>query len=203
LRVAVCGIFLLIFLGSANAQFKAGIQGTVTDSSGGLIPDAKITLTDTENGTIKEATSSGEGFYRISGLAPGKYVLTVEKAGYKKSVSENVSVSAENIQGVNVVLETGDVTASVTITAEATEQLQTENGNVSKGITDAEIKRLPQTGRDPYELTRLTPGIFGDGARSGNGNASGLPNSPGPGGSGNSIFQTENQVQITANGQRL
>lgn len=202
-RVTTCGLFLLLFLGTASAQFKAGIQGTVTDSGGGLIPEAKITLTDTENGTTKEATSSSEGFFRISGLAPGKYMLTVEKDGYKKAVLESVSVGAENVQGVNVVLETGDVTASVTVTAEATEQLQTENANVSKGITDAEIKRLPQTGRDPYELARLTPGIFGDGARSGNGNASGLPNSPGPGGSGNSIFQTENQVQITANGQRI
>jgi len=202
-RVITCGLFLLLFLGSASAQFKAGIQGTVSDSSGGLIPEAKVTLKDYENGTTKETTSSSDGFYRISGLAPGKYVLTVEKEGYKKSVSESVTVSAENVQGVNVVLETGDVTASVTVTDEATEQLQTENGNVNKGISDLEIKRLPQTGRDPYELVRLTPGIFGDGARSGNGNAAGLPNSPGPGGSGNSIFQTENQVQISANGQRI
>ena len=202
-RIITCGIFVLLFLGSASAQFKAGIQGTVTDSSGGLIPDAKITLTDTENGTTKEATSSSEGFYRISGLAPGKYSLTAEKSGYKKSVMESVSVGAETVAGVNVVLETGDVTASVTITDEATEQLQTGNANVAKGITGAEIKRLPQTGRDPYELVRLTPGVFGDGARSGNGNAAGLPNSPGPGGSGNSIFQTENQVQISANGQRI
>lgn len=202
-RVVTCGLFVLLFLGSANAQFKAGVQGTVSDSGGGLIPDAKITLTDAENGTTKEATSSSDGFYRISGLAPGRYVLTVEKEGYKKTISENVTVSAENIQGVNVVLETGDVTASVTISAEATEQLQTENANVTKGISDLEIKRLPQSGRDPYELVRLTPGIFGDGARSGSGGASGLPNSPGPGGSANSIFQTENQVQITANGQRI
>jgi hypothetical protein len=202
-RVLTCGLFLLLFLSSANAQFKAGIQGTVTDGSGGLIPDAKITLTDTETGAVKEATSGDEGFYRILGLAPGKYVLSVEKSGYKKQVMENVSIAAEAVQGVNVVLETGDVTASVTVTDEATEQLETENGNVSKGITAAEIKRLPQPGRDPYELARLTPGIFGDGSRGGNGNASGLPNSPGPGGSNNSIFQAENQVQITANGQRL
>lgn len=203
LRVMICALFLLLFAGGASAQFKAGIQGTVTDSSGGLIPDAKITLTDSENGTVKEATSSEEGFYRIAGLAPGKYSLTAEKAGYKKSVLESVSIAAETLQGVNVVLETGDVTASVTVTTEATEQLDTESANIAKGITGAEIKRLPQTGRDPYELARLTPGIFGDGARAGNGNASGLPNSPGPGGSANSIFQVENQVQITANGQRI
>src|SRR6185503_4333437 len=137
------------------------------------------------------------------GLAPGKYELTVEKTGYKKSFSENVSVVAEIIQGVDVILETGEVTATVTVTDEASSQLETENANVNKGITTAEVKRLPQAGRDPYELARLTPGVFGDAGRSPNGNSSGLPNSPGPGGSNNSIFQAENQPQITANGQRI
>ena len=202
-RITMCGLFLLVAMITASAQFKAGVQGTISDSSGALVPDAKITLKDSETGKVQEATSSGEGFYRILGLAPGKYSLTVEKAGYKKSVSENVTVGAENIQGVDVVLETGEITATVTISDTAVVQLETENANVTKGITPAEVKRLPQSGRDPYELVRLTPGIFGDGARSANGNSSGLPNSPGPGGSSNSIFQTENQPQISANGQRI
>jgi outer membrane receptor protein involved in Fe transport len=201
-RLTIIGLFLFCAT-TAQAQFKAGIQGTVTDANRGLVPDAKITLAEPQTGKTQEVTSNEEGFYRILGLAPGNYVLTIEKAGYKKSVMENVVIGAENIQGIDIVLETGDVTASVTITDEVSSQLETENANVSKGITAAEVKRLPQVGRDPYELARLTPGIFGDGARSGNGNAAGLPNSPGPGGSNNSVFQVENQVQITANGQRL
>jgi hypothetical protein len=206
LRVMMCGLFLLFALGTANAQFKAGIQGTVTDSNGGLVPEAKVTLADTENGKTQEVTSSSEGFYRISGLAPGKYTLTIEKPGYKKSVHENVSIGAENVQGLDVVLEIGEVSASVTVTDEGTALLETENANVAKGITAAEIKRLPQVGRDPYELVRLTPGIFGDSARGGNGNSAGLPNAgtdTGPGGSNNSVFQVENQPQISANGQRI
>jgi Carboxypeptidase regulatory-like domain/TonB dependent receptor len=202
-RMLVCGLFLLSAIITANAQFRAGVQGTISDSSGALVPDAKVTLKDTETGKIQETTSSAEGFYRILGLAPGKYSLTVEKAGYKKSVSENLTVSAENIQGADVILETGEISAVVTVTDEAAQQLETENANVTKGLTAAEVKRLPQIGRDPYELVRLTPGVFGDAGRSPNGNSSGLPNSPGPGGSNNSIFQTENQPQITANGQRI
>ena len=199
----MCGLFIFAAMITANAQFKAGIQGTISDSAGALVPDAKVILKDTETGKTQETTSGGEGFYRILGLAPGKYELTVEKTGYKKSLSENVTVVAENIQGIDVILEIGEVTATVTITQEVAAQLDTENANVTKGITTNEIKRLPQAGRDPYELARLTPGVFGDAGRSANGNSGGLPNSPGPGGSSNSIFQTENQVQISANGQRI
>jgi len=85
-RFTTCALFLLLFLGSANAQFKAGIQGTVTDSGGGLVPDAKITLLNTETAKTQETTTGAEGFYRFSGLAPAKYKLTVEKAGYKQAV---------------------------------------------------------------------------------------------------------------------
>jgi hypothetical protein len=70
-------------------------------------------------------------------------------------------------------------------------------------VTTQEIRRLPQVGRDPYELIRLTPGVFGDSGRSGSGGAVNIPNTAGPGGSSLSIFQTENQVQVSANGQRV
>ena len=202
-RIMACGLFLLFALTTAHAQFKAGVQGTISDSAGGLVPDAKITLKNTETSVTQEVTSNGEGFYRISGLAPGKYVLMVERAGYKKSLLENVTVGAESVQGVDVILEIGEVTATVTVTSETVQTLQTENASVDRTLTTLEVRQLPQNGRDPYELLRLTPGIFGDGARAGNGNAVNLPNTTGPGGSSNSIFQTENQVPISANGQRL
>ena len=203
IRVMVCGLFLLFAIATAQAQFKAGIQGTIKDTSGGLVPEAKVTLTSKETGKTQEATASGEGFYRLSGLAPGKYTITAEKVGYKKKVLEDVEVNAETVQGIDIALEAGEVSATVTVTAETTATLESENANVDKSITTQEVRRLPQVGRDPYELARLTPGIFGDASRNGNGSAAGLPNSPGPGGSANSIFQVENQVQITANGQRI
>ena len=73
---------------------------------------------------------------------------------------------------------------------------------MGNNISSEEITRLPAVGRDPYELVRLTPGVFGDASRGGNGGANNLPNSTGPGGSNASIFQIENSVQAVANGQR-
>jgi len=202
-RLTLCSLFLLVLASSANAQFKASVQGTIKDTAGGLVPEAKITLTSAETGKTQETTSSDEGFYRLSGLAPGKYKLTIQKTGYKQQVFEDVAVNAETVQGIDGVLEAGDVSATVTVSQETAQTLETENANVDKAITTQEVRTLPQFGRDPYELLRLTPGVFGDSARGGTGGAVNLPNTAGPGGSNRSIFQTENQPQISANGQRI
>jgi carboxypeptidase family protein/TonB-dependent receptor-like protein len=185
------------------AQYGAGIQGTVKDKTGAVIPGAEITIISLETGRTQKTVTGGEGFYRFSSLMPGKYKVTAERDGFKKTDLESVTVGAEAVSGVDLTMETGQVTESVTVSAESTTGLQTENANVTRAITTREIRELPQVGRDPYELLRLTPGVFGDGARAGNGDSVKLPNSTGPGGSNNSVFQTENQVQISANGQRL
>ncbi|MCA1618499.1 MAG: TonB-dependent receptor [Acidobacteria bacterium] len=202
-RACVCALVMLTLAQTARAQFRAAVQGTVTDASGAVIPEAALTLKNNETGRTQTATSGGEGFYRISELAPGSYTLTVEKAGFKKTTFENLVVNAEQVQGVDVVLTAGEVSETVTVTESQTPALETENANISKAITTREVKELPQFGRDPYELLRLTPGVFGEGARSGTGGAVGLPNQTGPGGSSRSIFQAENQPQISANGQRV
>ncbi|MDQ2975702.1 MAG: carboxypeptidase-like regulatory domain-containing protein [Acidobacteriota bacterium] len=148
-RILMCGLFVLFAITTGQAQFKAGIEGTVTDTGGGLVQEAKVTLTNTETGKTQETTSSSEGFYRLSGLPPGKYKLTVEKAGYKQKVFDNVAVNAEAVQGIDVALEAGEVSATVTVTQETGTILQTENANVDKAITTQEIRTLPQFGRDP------------------------------------------------------
>jgi hypothetical protein len=203
LRAAACGLLFILCSVAAQAQFRAAIQGTVHDASGAVVPDATLTLTQIGTGKTQQATASGEGFYRFSELSPGTYTLMAEKTGFKKSTLENVVVNAEAVQGLDVVLSAGEVSESVTVTDTATPALQTEDANINKAITETEVRQLPQFGRDPYELARLTPGVFGDAARGGTGGAVNLPNTAGPGGSSRSIFQTENQPQISANGQRI
>ncbi|MCA1555370.1 MAG: TonB-dependent receptor, partial [Acidobacteria bacterium] len=203
-RTALCGLLLICCASiTANAQFRAGLQGSVTDPSGAVVPGATVSLTNKETNKTLTTTASDDGFYRFSQLAPGTYTLSAEKEGFKKQLLENVVVSAEETQGVDLLLTTGELSETVTVTGATDQGLETENGNVSRAVTTREIQQLPQAGRDPYELLRLTPGVFGDGARGGSGGSVNLPNTTGPGGSNNSIFQTENQVQISANGQRL
>ncbi len=187
---------------SAYAQFKASIQGTVQDSKGGIVAGAKITVSNQETSVEHEATSSDQGFYRINELPPGHYTVIIEAPGFKQEVLKDVLVEAEQPRGLDVTLTVGAVQDSITV-SDTPGGLETENANVNSTIGSQEVLTLPQFGRDPFELIRLTPGVFGDAARAGNGNSFALPQQVGPGGSNNAIFQTENQVQIVANGQRV
>jgi len=198
-------LFASVFLltPSASAQFNATVQGSVTDSTGAVIPDAVVTLTNNDTKKSQKTNTSGDGFYRFSGLAPGHYAVKAEKTGFKTQALSDVVVGAEAPAGVNIVLQPGEISQTVTVSAETTPLLDTENANIGGELTTQQIRRLPQLGRDPYELVRLSPNVTSDMARSGSGNSVGLPNTTGPGGSNSAIFQTENQVPLSANGQRL
>ena len=203
LRSLSCGSIILFLTLIANAQFKAALQGTVTDINGAAIAGATVVLTQVETNKEVQTITNGDGFYRFNGLAPGNYKVSATQTNFKQKLIENFNIGAETVQGLDIALETGGGISETVTVVDQTQPLRTEDANIDNTLTRAEILRLPQVGRDPYELARLTPGVFGDGARGGNGNATGLPNSPGPGGSNSSIFQTENQVPISANGQRV
>ncbi len=191
---------------TAVAQYRGSLQGTVTDQSGAVVPDAKVTLTSVETGVSKETTSNGDGVYSIPGLAPGHYNLQVEKTGFNNQVLNNVLLASEQSQSQDVQMQVGQQTAqTVTVNANEGPVLDTENATVGATISNRELQALPTFGRDPFQVAQLAPGTFGDNARSASGTgAQNLPGSAGPGGTSgtSSIFQTENQVQISANGTR-
>jgi hypothetical protein len=193
----------------ALAQYGASIQGTVTDKSGALVADATVTVTNQATGTAQTTKTNASGFYRISALEPGTYTVVVEAGSFKKSTISNVVVQAELIRGLDVTVEPGEAREMVNVTAN-TGALETEDATISGTLPAQEVQNLPAIDRDPYELLRLSPGVFGDGARMGSGLSAGFPNgsggnggSAGPGGSNTAIFQVENQQPISANGMRV
>jgi hypothetical protein len=201
---AVWSLAAMFFSGIATAQFRAGLQGTVLDESGAAVPDATVTLTSQETQAKQVTQSGGDGFYRFSQLGPGRYTLSAEATGFQKAVRENVEVTAESVAGLDISLVPGAVTESVTVSEANLPQLETENANIDGTVTRTDVVELPQVGRDPYELIRTQPGVFGQGARDASGGSAGPPNSNcGPCGSNSSIFQTENVVPVSANGQRV
>ena len=130
----------------------------MTDAQGAVISGAKVTVTSKETDKSHEVKTGDDGFYPVSGLAPGIYTVAVEMEGFKKKVLEDITVSAEASVGVNIDLAAGAVSDAITITAgENTGALHTENPSIDGSISTREIQRLPQAGRDPYELVRLAP----------------------------------------------
>jgi hypothetical protein len=188
-----------------QAQYRTAIQGTVTDPSGAIIPDATVTLTNNETGQSRQATTSSGGVYTFNSLLPSTYTITVEKAGFKKQVLDHLQVIAEQTNAVNVELQLGEATQTVTVSGAELPAIDTETGSISGTISTREVQQLPSFGRDVFQLAQLAPGAFGDGSQGAGGGTNNLPGNTGPGGSGSNsgIFQTENKVQVVANGSSL
>jgi len=187
----------------AFAQFNASIQGTVTDPSGAVVSGATVTATHRATGVSSTVTSNGAGFYRVEHLQPGTYAVSVSAPSFSQSVSNDVQVLAETPRGFNVTLQPGAAAEQITVVG-GDEQLQTETASNQSTITTQQVLEIPQQGRNPYELLRTVPGVFGEGARNGAGKAVFLPGQDqGPGGTSSQIFQTENQTQAISNGQRV
>jgi hypothetical protein len=204
-KVAPMCIVALLCVASvaSHAQFAASLSGTVEDSTGAIIPGATVLLTNMATQQHFTVKSTGEGSFRFTELPPSKYSLTVTETGFKKSTIDNIDVVADVPRNVDVKLGLGGDTESVTVNGDTIPDLHTNDANIGRTISSEEIEKLPIFGADPYELLRTAPGIAGDGARSGVGQAVYLPNNVGPGGSNSGVYQTENQIQIAANGQRV
>jgi hypothetical protein len=196
-------LLLAIFSGkTAFAQFSASLNGTVQDSTGAVIPGATVTLTNTGTQQKRTAASSSNGTYIFGELAPGSYDVMATAANFKTATLTNIQVGTEP-RAANITLDTGGTSTTVDVSASDTTVLQTSDASIGNTLNSETIQRLPAIGGDVYELLRTAPGITGDASRSGAGTANFLPNGAGPGQSNSGIFQTENQIQISAAGQSV
>ena len=174
-RLLLTVVFSSMFLlGSAQAQFRGALRGTVTDTQGAAIPGATVTLTDTETNKTLVSTSDGNGIYEFNALAPNPYRLTAEHDGFKKKVLEHVVIIPEQPNTLNLQLEVGQVQTTVTVSG-TTQALDTETATTSGTITSNQIQNMPSFGRDVFQLIQLAPGTFGDGAQGGGGGGENLP----------------------------
>jgi hypothetical protein len=203
-RLAQAAILLVVFASALHAQYRASIQGVVTDPEGAIIPGAKATLTNLETGKSQETTSNSEGIYNFGALPPSHFKIEVSKEGFKTKVLDNVSIIAEQVNSVNVELEIGTATETVTVNASETPLIDTETGQISGTITNQQIENMPVFGRDVFQTVQLAPGYFGDGSRTGTGDTNSIPGNQGPGGSGaaTGVYATENRSQVSSAGGR-
>jgi len=196
---------LLVLLGvPAHAQYSASLQGTVVDGQGAVIPGANLTLIDKETNQTKQTTSNSTGGFDFNQLAPSTYKLEVSRDGFKAKVIDNLAIIAEQANALNVALEVGGKAETVTVNAEDAPVIDTETGSISGTITQNDLAKMPDFGRDPLQLAQLAPGMFGDGSQSAGGGSYSLPGNQGDSSVSNSSvpYQTENKPQVFGNGGR-
>lgn len=197
---------LVLFMGlvcaAANGQYRGSIQGVVTDPQGAVVPGATITLVDKQTNRTLTATSDDSGIFNFNALPPSNYTVTVEKTGFKKKTIDKYSFIAEQANALNLQLDLGGTTETVTVLGDAIPALETETASTSGTITSGQIEHMPSFGRDVFQLIQLAPGVFGDGAQGNGGGGQNIPGTQGPGATGGNtgIFATENGPQALAHG---
>ncbi|MBV8674624.1 MAG: TonB-dependent receptor, partial [Acidobacteriaceae bacterium] len=208
--IAICATAILFVCLSApaNAQFRTSIQGTVTDPSGAVVPGATLTLKDLQTNATQTRTSSDTGVYNFNALAPDHFELTIEKSGFERKLLNDLQLIPDQPNSVNVVLQPGGSTETVTVNANTVPAIDTETANTQTTISDNQVQHLPIYQRDVTALLRLAPGVISDAAQSGGGGgyqAPGTQTGASSNGGGNlghssSIFSTENGASANTNG---
>jgi hypothetical protein len=143
----------------ARAQvYSASVTGVVTDPSGAVIPDAKVTATNTSNGFTYSTTTNAGGRYTIEDLPPGTYKLSVAAAGFRNLVRNGIVLGVAEHSTVDAKLAVGATTQTVTVTG-AAPLLQAQNATTGQTVNRNLINNLPLVGRSVFDLSMLTPGV--------------------------------------------
>ena len=154
---AVCALLFLSQLCYGQAV-TATILGTVTDSTGAVVANAKVTATQTSTGTSRTSQTNGSGNYVFPNTTPGTYSVAVEESGFRKETRTNIAVDVNTSTRVDVQLQLGDVTQAVEVTG-APPLLQTDRADTGSKIDTAQTANLPVgTNRNFQSLLNLVPG---------------------------------------------
>src|SRR6476469_7876537 len=144
----------------AHAQAVSGtILGTVTDSTGSVVPGATVTILNTGTGLTRNVTTDASGEFTAPQIPTGKYSVTAELSGFKKVTMDNIDVGVDQRVRVDVKLEIGAMTEAVTITAESP-LVQTSSSELGTTVRTEQIAALPLNGRNFVNLTRTLPGVL-------------------------------------------
>jgi len=191
-------LLCVLILGVSFQAFgqEATMVGTVTDPSGSVIANAKITMTNTETGLVRTITTNESGQYVVPDLHIGHYNLKAEATGFKAAEQKNIFLQVGDRTRVDFQMQVGVATETVTVEA-APIRVQTDSGEVSNIITDLQLSQISTNGRSFYVLAGLTAGASS--------NITGLLNVP-VGGDSNVSFngrRTSHNIYLLDGGEDL
>ncbi|HYZ85702.1 MAG TPA: carboxypeptidase regulatory-like domain-containing protein, partial [Bryobacteraceae bacterium] len=152
---------ILAFALGCAAQTSTGtIVGAVTDSTGAVVAGARVVVTNSATSARFEATTNTEGAYTVPLLPPGAYGVTVSRQGFRTFEQKGIQLRVQQQARVDVMLQVGEVTESVSVVADAA-VVEATASSVSKVVNNKSINELPLNTRNVYSLVNLTPGVTG------------------------------------------
>jgi hypothetical protein len=163
LTVSVAFFATLVMSTTAFAQSQAingSIEGTIVDDQGAVLPGVTVTVTNLDTGDTRVVVSNESGLYRAPLLPLGSYRVNAELQGFKRFEQTGVTLTAGRTAVIDVTLSVGTVSETITVTADAP---LVDSGRIEIGrtLSEAEIKTLPLTSRNPYNFALLQPGVVG------------------------------------------
>jgi hypothetical protein len=163
--VCTCALLLLVSAVCVLAQTTNGsIQGTVTDPSGATVGGAKVTARNLGTGLTISTVTTDPGLYSLPNLPPGQYAVIIESPNLKKYTREGVTVQTDATVALDVQMQLGAVSDTVTVNADAT-QLETETSDIGSTVQSSLLQNLPLevagTARNPVQFIELVPGFTG------------------------------------------
>ena len=154
----LCSLALLLGAPIAQAQTTGSITGLVTDDSGAVLPGVTITLTGERLiGGAQTQVSDASGTYRFDRLVPGSYNVKFELQGFRTVERPDVRISAAFVASINGKMEVGSLSETITVTGES--PTVDVRSNVQQTVMNQEILEGIPTGRDPWSLAKLIPGV--------------------------------------------
>ncbi len=153
----VLGIGLLV---GAHAQTSTvgSISGTVRDPKGGVLPKVEVVVQEENTGVSHTAVTDNNGFYSAPSLPVGRYSVSTAPSGFKRTVNTGVELHVGDNLVVNLNVEVGQVSETITVTGEAV-QVETRSADVSSLVSEKQVTELPLNGRNYAQLVTLVPGV--------------------------------------------
>jgi len=185
-QITILLVLLFGFGGKpAFAQFTSGIEGIVHDTTGAVIPGAKVTITDNRLGVSKSVVTGQDGYFRIDGIAASTYTVEVQMSGFQTWKQDGLALQIAQIRTISPELQVGAVSTNVQVsaTAAAVDLVTPSTGSV---ISNETLQTTPLSGQNIYGLASLTPGMTGGGVVT----------------SGNDNYTNEYAININAAGLR-
>ena len=178
----------------ALAQYSSGIEGTVLDQSGAVIPLAQVTLINQDTQVKQMATANAQGYVQILHLPPGRYTASVTAGGFTTWQQRDIDIEGTDIRTIYPKLNVGATQSTVEVTANIS-SVETTSGTISRTLEQQTVNNAPLVGENLYaSVATLAPGVTGLGGSFGGASGSGSQ--------GTNSFNAEPGFQIIGAGQR-